>query len=87
MWLLQVHDLRFLEVPSHEPFPDYAILSHVWLKPNSEEITFQDLLSQNQNDCGTKKGWQNLIQFVQRAKSDELEYIWIDTCCMFLSNR
>lgn len=42
MHLLRVADLTFEEIPPHGPFPKYAILSHTWISPSSEEVTFQN---------------------------------------------
>ncbi|KAH8589204.1 NACHT domain-containing protein [Bisporella sp. PMI_857] len=56
--------------------PEYAILSHTW---EGEEVTFEDL----QNGTGTKKAGYEKIRFcAEQAKRDDLQYFWVDTCCI-----
>jgi Heterokaryon incompatibility protein (HET) len=56
--------------------PKYAILSHTW---EAEEVTFEDL----QNGTGIKKAGYQKIRFCgEQAKSDGLQYFWVDTCCI-----
>ncbi|KAH8674235.1 heterokaryon incompatibility protein-domain-containing protein [Xylariales sp. PMI_506] len=57
--------------------PRYAILSHTW---DIEEITFQDLCSQN--PCNSKKGYDKLKNFIELAKKSRHQYVWADTCCI-----
>lgn len=61
-----------------QDIPPYAILSHTW-GPDSQEVTFQDLVSgSGQDKIGFKK-----IQFCGRqALKNELSYFWVDTCCI-----
>jgi hypothetical protein len=67
--------------------PPYAILSHTWTE--DQEVTFADLKSVGnvenitaQHDEGHRK-----IRFCARqAKRDNLDYFWIDTCCIDKSN-
>ena len=70
MWLLNVDDLQVEEFPSHGPFPPFAILSHVWLKPNQEEVTFQNLRSRQESGCESKLGWTKVHKTVDQAKRD-----------------
>ena len=54
----------------------YAILSHTW---EEEEVTFEDL----QDGTGTKKAGYNKIRFCgEQARRNNLEYFWVDTCCI-----
>ncbi|CZR52554.1 related to WD40-repeat protein (notchless protein) [Phialocephala subalpina] len=58
----------------------YAILSHRW---GAEEVTFKDLTD------GTSKGKAGYgkIQFCgEQARRDDLQYFWVDTCCIDKSN-
>ena len=56
--------------------PKYAILSHRW---GAEEATFEDL----QKGLGIKKAGYGKIQFCgEQARRDDLEYFWVDTCCI-----
>jgi hypothetical protein len=65
-----------------DPIPRYGILSHTWRR-DSEEVTFHDMKHGN----GTEKLGNDKIRFCEeRAREDELEYFWIDTCCIDKSN-
>jgi hypothetical protein len=60
--------------------PKYAILSHRW---GIEEVTFQDLLD------GTRKskvGYRKIQFCGEQARRDDLQYFWVDTCCIDKSN-
>jgi hypothetical protein len=58
--------------------PRYAILSHTWGEDN-EEFNFNDVT----NDTGKQKPGFRKIQFCgEQAAKDELEYFWVDTCCI-----
>lgn len=67
--------LRFKDFHNSEDV-EYAILSHAW---GEEEILFADV-----TDCvaHSKKGFDKVIGAMHQAREDELEYIWIDTCCI-----
>jgi hypothetical protein len=61
-------------------FPKYAILSHTW---GDEEVTFKDMVE------GTGKGKTGYgkIKFCAgQAERDNLQYFWVDTCCIDKSN-
>lgn len=76
MRLLDTRTLRLKEVTS-ETSVQYAILSHVWGK---EEVTFEDM---NASEFPVHKlGFSKVHGACQRARADELMYIWIDTCCI-----
>jgi ankyrin repeat protein len=61
-----------------EGIPPYAILSHTW-GADAEEVTFEDLM----NGTGKNKPGYKKIRFcAEQAKSDDLQYFWIDTCCI-----
>jgi hypothetical protein len=56
--------------------PPYAILSHKW---DTGEFVFEDLV----NDTGTSKAGYRKIKFcAKQAARDQLQYFWIDTCCI-----
>jgi hypothetical protein len=58
--------------------PPYAILSHTW-GADTEEVTFKDLT----DDTGKSKAGYNKIRFCgEQARCDDLQYIWVDTCCI-----
>lgn len=79
-----IEAMRLLHAPSFELcfftddlVPPYAILSHTWA---DEEVTYHDL-SQRQ-DARAKQGWNKIQKGCALARSLDLEYIWIDTCCI-----
>lgn len=57
--------------------PPYAILSHTW---EQGEILFHDM--SNVPDASKKYGFEKLRGACKLAKSQEYEWIWIDTCCI-----
>ncbi|KAL8308511.1 hypothetical protein RB593_006707 [Gaeumannomyces tritici] len=82
MWLINVKTLELKEFP-YDQTPSYAILSHTW-GPDNEELTFRNVKDGNANkDC---VGWSKLHGCCQQAKSDDIEYAWIDTCCIDKTN-
>ncbi|KAF2668877.1 HET-domain-containing protein [Microthyrium microscopicum] len=56
--------------------PEYAILSHTW---EDEEVTFQDVQAGN---AEAKKGYQKIKKSCQIAEQDNIQWIWVDTCCI-----
>ncbi|KAF9078384.1 heterokaryon incompatibility protein-domain-containing protein [Rhodocollybia butyracea] len=69
---------RLLCLPVNDPIKSqYAILSHVW---GAEEVTFQDL--QDPLKRKDMKGWSKVVGACKLARSEDWEYIWIDTCCI-----
>jgi hypothetical protein len=58
--------------------PPYAILSHTW-GADVEEVTFKDLM----DHTGKNKAGYAKIRFCgEQAASDDLQYFWVDTCCI-----
>ncbi|KAI0856076.1 heterokaryon incompatibility protein-domain-containing protein [Xylaria cubensis] len=58
--------------------PPYAILSHTW-GADDEEVTLWDIL----NDKVKKKSGYKKIRFcAEQAKKDELQFFWVDSCCI-----
>lgn len=60
-----------------KPIPPYAILSHRW---EESEILFEDIGSRNYK--AKKDGYRKLMFCAKQAAQDELQYFWIDTCCI-----
>jgi hypothetical protein len=58
--------------------PPYAILSHTW-GADDEEVTFKDLTDHTGED---KAGYTKIRFCGEQAASDNLQYIWVDTCCI-----
>ncbi|KAH6704484.1 HET domain-containing protein [Verticillium dahliae] len=71
---------RKLEKFFDESNPDYAILSHTW---GAEEVTLQDL---ENPDHVQKKGWTKIDGTCTLAAKENIDYIWIDTCCIDKTN-
>ena len=62
--------------------PQYAILSHTW-EADTEEVTFKDLM----DGTGAGKPDYSKIRFcAEQARRDDLQYFWVDTCCIDKSN-
>ncbi|KAK3312934.1 heterokaryon incompatibility protein-domain-containing protein, partial [Apodospora peruviana] len=74
MWLLNTstYSLEFVANPK-----DYAILSHTW---EHEEVTFEDI--KNLELAKTKAGWDKIEQTCRLAVDWNLQYAWVDTCCI-----
>ncbi|KAH6673053.1 hypothetical protein B0J14DRAFT_654782 [Halenospora varia] len=63
-----------------DDIPRYAILSHRW---GAEEATLADLM----DGTGKSKAGYDKIRFCgEQARRDELQYFWVDTCCIDKSN-
>jgi ankyrin repeat protein len=80
MRLLRLEDSGKLSLVEHvgRDIPPYAILSHTW-GADSEEVTFRDLTG------GTglgKVGHRKLTFCGEQARTDNLQYFWVDTCCI-----
>jgi hypothetical protein len=59
-----------------DAIPPYAILSHTWEK---DEVTFKDLRDPNHT---SKDGYGKILGSCSVALSQDLGYIWLDTCCI-----
>lgn len=75
MYLLNTINFSLVEQLS-DPEP-YAILSHTWGK---EEVSFKDI--HDLPAARQKTGFSKIDGACQLARSDDFEYIWIDTCCI-----
>jgi hypothetical protein len=58
--------------------PPYAILSHTW-GADHEEVTFTDLI---EGTGKSKAGYCKLTFCGKQAAKDNLQYFWVDTCCI-----
>jgi hypothetical protein len=58
--------------------PPFAILSHTW-EADTEEVTYRDIV---EGHGKTKAGYDKIRFCGERAKCDNLEYFWVDTCCI-----
>ncbi|CAN9176146.1 unnamed protein product [Alternaria alternata] len=57
--------------------PPYAILSHRW---SDSEILIEDISNEAYKE--KEEGYRKLQFCAERAAQDELQYFWIDTCCI-----
>ncbi|KAF2176488.1 hypothetical protein K469DRAFT_607096, partial [Zopfia rhizophila CBS 207.26] len=58
--------------------PPYAVLSHT-LGADDKEVTFKDLA----DGAGKSKAGYTKIRFCgKRAAKDDLQFFWVDTCCI-----
>lgn len=62
--------------------PPYAILSHTWADDNNE-VTFEDILG---NSGKEKSGYRKILFCGRQARIDNLEYFWVDSCCIDRTN-
>ncbi|KAF2848222.1 HET-domain-containing protein [Plenodomus tracheiphilus IPT5] len=80
MRLLHIQDdaeLHLVERTGND-IPPYAILSHTWGK-DEDEVTFGDLKA----GTGTSKAGYRKLEFCRhQAKTDGLNFVWVDTCCI-----
>lgn len=63
--------------------PDYAILSHTWLRDH-EEVTYQRY--HLNDDWQRLRGGKKIIYLCQQAAKDQCRWAWIDTCCIDKTN-
>jgi len=62
--------------------PHYAILSHTW-GADTVEVTFRDLTDGTGKD---KPGYSKIRLYGEQARRDDVQYFWVDTCCIDKSN-
>jgi len=82
-------ETKVLESFEGENVPDYAVLSHTW-GPAQEEILFRDIewdptweaTTGPPQDSPKAVGWKKLIGACRQTLASDLQYIWIDTCCI-----
>lgn len=56
--------------------PPYAILSHKW---EHDEVTFADM---QKGGYESKAGFNKIERCCERAADEDLDYVWVDTCCI-----
>ncbi|KAN0089845.1 WD40-repeat-containing domain protein [Hyaloscypha variabilis] len=64
--------------------PPYAILSHTW-GADGEEVTFQEVVNASEQ-TKSKAGYRKILFCGEQAARDNLQYFWVDTCCIDKSN-
>lgn len=65
-----------LEEFDDDKIPSYAIPSHRW---EDDEVSFEDM---KKNRAREKKSYTKISKTCEQAREDNLQYIWIDTCCI-----
>ncbi|RMZ68247.1 HET domain [Pyrenophora seminiperda CCB06] len=75
MRLLNTRSEKFEEFFGRR-IPEYAILSHTW---EEDEVSYQDYLSGIHKD---KKGYSKIKKTLSLARTSEIPYAWVDTCCI-----
>jgi hypothetical protein len=75
MRLINTHTRQFEEFFGSN-IPEYAILSHTW---EAEEITYKRYIDR---DCEDLKGFDKIDRTCHMAKTNNIDYAWIDTCCI-----
>ena len=82
--LIHCRELKFEEF--HDPPEEYAILSHTWRRDkrgNETEVTYQDFQARpKRRRRGRKRGWRKVETACDIALEHNLEWIWIDSCCI-----
>jgi hypothetical protein len=69
------------DLVGNDKIPPYAILSHTWVE--GQEVTFKDLAD---GTGKSKTGYDKLRFCAEQANRDDLQYFWVDTCCIDKSN-
>jgi hypothetical protein len=80
MRLLKFDDQGELRLTGNlqDDIPRYAILSHTW-GDDKDEVDFDDLIHQSSKN---KAGYAKIRFCGEQAKKDNLDYFWVDTCCI-----
>ena len=77
MRLVKVQDYSLVEVTGPDDYP-YAILSHTWNATG--EVSFDDM--KDLGVASARSAWSKVAQTCARARSQNIAYVWIDTCCI-----
>src|SRR5437016_1606229 len=80
--LIETSTLK-LEPIDNGHIPDYAILSHTWVR--GEEVSYQDMLNINRqptHPAGQKSGYIKIKRACEVSRREGQRYLWVDTCCI-----
>lgn len=69
-------DIELTSFDDDDP-PRYAILSHTW--SDGQEVTYAELLAGTSKE---KTGFAKILFCLDRAAEDEIDYVWVDSCCI-----
>jgi hypothetical protein len=61
--------------------PPYAILSHRWEEDERQEVDYEDMIH-GQGRARNKTGYQKIAFCAEQAFQDQLDFFWVDTCCI-----
>ena len=78
MWLINTTSLQLRSFQGKPP--PYAILSHRW-GFDEEEVSFQEWQDDHSEICH-RPGFIKILKACHQAKTDELDYLWVDTNCI-----
>src|SRR5262245_32774381 len=80
MRLLNTTTLQLESFGSSSTRPRYAILSHTW---GRDEVLFEDVKGKTPGALKTgKSGEIKVMGSCAKARSENYEYVWVDTCCI-----
>ncbi|KAH8805451.1 heterokaryon incompatibility protein-domain-containing protein [Xylogone sp. PMI_703] len=75
MRLISVHTKKLTDFIGQPP--PYTILSHTW---GDGEVTLPDMC--DERIAAAKRGFYKIHMCCKQAIKDDLEWIWVDTCCI-----
>lgn len=78
MWLIHTTSLQLRNFQGKHP--PYAILSHRW-GDDDDEVSFQQW-HEDHAKISHKPGYVKISKACEQARKDNLEYLWVDTCCI-----
>ncbi|KAK1834072.1 heterokaryon incompatibility protein-domain-containing protein [Podospora conica] len=78
MWLIHTTNLQLSSFQGKHP--PYAILSHRW-GDDDDEVSFQQWRGDHAK-IAHKPGYVKINKACEQARTDGLEYLWVDTCCI-----
>jgi hypothetical protein len=71
------NEIQLTTFLDEENLPPYAILSHTWTE--GQEVSYDELITSTGRD---KAGYAKLRFCGETAAQDNLQYFWVDTCCI-----
>jgi len=78
--MMRLIDSRTLEFKDFWGYvPKYAILSHCWT--TGCEVSFQEM-NGDRSLLKERSGYKKIIDCCAKAVSEDILYVWIDTCCI-----
>ncbi len=81
MRLLNTRTLELKDFVGCDDVPPYAILSHTW---EDEEVSFQEI--EISGRLRTRRASERSILTCRQARSNGIDYAWVDTCCIDRTN-